>query len=50
MDARRFARVGLFGRHESYPFDYVVGHVIYEQEGIVSLIGVQGHVPGWPAD
>jgi hypothetical protein len=43
-------RTGLLGRYESYPFDYVVEHIIYEQEGIVSLIGTQGHVPGWPAD
>jgi hypothetical protein len=43
-------RTGLLGRHESYPFDYVVEHIIYEQGGIVSLIGAQGHVPGWPAD
>ncbi|MFL7792921.1 MAG: hypothetical protein AB8I69_12330 [Anaerolineae bacterium] len=43
-------KVGLLGRHESYPFDYVVEHIIYEQDGIVSLIGAQGHVPGWPAD
>ena len=43
-------KVGFLGRHESYPFDYVVEHIIYEQEGIVSLIGAQGHVPGWPAD
>jgi hypothetical protein len=42
-------KVGLLGRHESYPFDYVVGHIFYEQEGIVSLIGAQGHVQGWPA-
>ena len=27
----------------------MVGHIFYEQEGIVSLIGAQGHVQGWPA-
>ncbi len=43
-------RTGLLGRRESYPFDYVVEHVFYEQEGAVSLIGALGHVPGWPAD
>jgi hypothetical protein len=42
-------KVGLFGRHGSYPFDYVVAHTFYEKEGTVSLIGAQGHVPGWPA-
>ncbi|MCP4611309.1 MAG: hypothetical protein GY845_21570 [Planctomycetes bacterium] len=42
--------VGLFGRHDPSPFDYVLVHSIYEQDGIVSLIGVRGHVPGWPAD
>jgi hypothetical protein len=43
-------RTGLLGRRESYPFDYVVEHVFYERRGTVSLIGAQGHVPGWPAD
>ena len=43
-------RVGLFGRHELYPFDYVVEHTLYEQDGIVSMIGIYGHIPGWPAD
>jgi hypothetical protein len=42
-------KTGLLGRRESYPFDYVVEHVFYERDGIVSLIGAQGHVPGWPA-
>jgi len=42
--------VSLFGRHEPYPFDYVVEHLLYEQDGIVSLIGIHGHTPGWPAD
>lgn len=43
-------KVGLLGRHELYPFDYVVEHILYEHGGTVSLIGAQGHVPGWPAD
>jgi hypothetical protein len=42
--------VGLLGRHGSYPFDYVIEHLLYEQGRTVSLIGVHGHVPGWPAD
>jgi hypothetical protein len=43
-------KVSLFGRHDPSPFDYVVEHLLYERDGIVSLIGVHGHVPGWPAD
>jgi hypothetical protein len=43
-------KVGLFGRHERYPFDYLVEHTLYERDGIVSMIGIHGHTPGWPAD
>ncbi|MEJ5308298.1 MAG: hypothetical protein WHX52_00880 [Anaerolineae bacterium] len=43
-------KVGILGRQGTYPFDYVVEHVFYEKDGIVTLIGVHGHTPGWPAD
>ncbi len=43
-------RVELMGRQGTYPFDYVVEHVFYEQAGVVTLIGVHGHTLGWPAD
>ncbi len=49
-------QVGLFGRHGPYPFDYVVQHTLFVEEGGVQLIGVEGHAldgptwltPGWP--
>jgi len=43
-------KVGLMGRQGTYPFDYVVEHGFYEQDGVVSLIGIHGHTQGWPAD
>ena len=36
-------RIGLFGRHDPYPFDYVVEHQAYEGDGTVNLIGIRGH-------
>jgi hypothetical protein len=42
--------VSLFGSRGEYPFDYVLEHIYYDIEGVVSLIGALGHVPGWPAD
>lgn len=40
-------RVGLFGRHDPYPFDYIVEHKLYEQDGVVYMIGVHGHTLRW---
>jgi hypothetical protein len=39
--------VGLFGRHEPYPFDYVISHRLYERDNVVYLIGVTGYSLGW---
>lgn len=36
-------QVGLFGHHDPYPFDYIVVHRLYEQDGTVQQIGVLGH-------
>ncbi len=43
-------RVSLMGRQGTYPFDYIVEHLFYEQAGVVTLIGIYGHTLGWPAD
>lgn len=42
-------RLSLVARHDPHPYEYFVEHILYEQEGIVSLIGVHVHAPGWPA-
>ena len=34
-------RVALFGRHDPFPFEYMLEHEIYEHGGIVSLIGAR---------
>jgi len=34
-------RVALFGRHDPYPFEYMLEHEIYEFGGLVSLIGAR---------
>jgi hypothetical protein len=36
-------RASLFGRHDPYPFDYVVQHHLYVQDGTVHLVGALGH-------
>jgi hypothetical protein len=38
--------VSLLGRHDPYPFDYVVEHTLYEQDGTVQLLGAIGHALG----
>lgn len=46
----------LFGRHDPYPFDYVLKPIFYERDDRVHLIGVFGHAlggstwrtAGWP--
>lgn len=42
-------RISLFGRHRPQPYDYVVEYRLYERENVVQLLGIYGHVPGWPA-
>jgi hypothetical protein len=39
-------RVALFGRHDPYPFEYMLEHEIYEHGGIVSLIGARAQTFG----
>jgi hypothetical protein len=51
-----FHRISPFARHARYPFDYVLEHTVYEQDGVVHILGVTGHalggsnfyVEGWP--
>ena len=39
-------RVALFGRHDPYPFEYMLEHEIYEYGGLVSLIGARAQMFG----
>ena len=39
-------RVAIFGRHDPYPYEYMLEHEIYEYGGLVSLIGARAQTFG----
>ena len=36
--------MGIFGRHDPHPFDYIVRHTLYEEHGVVNYLRATGEV------